>query len=60
MNGGGTGDLHVRVQLWTPDAEAMSDEERVLVKRLGELAASPPRQAREKGFWTRMREALGA
>ena len=60
VNGGGTGDLHVRVQLWTPDAEAMSDEERVLVKRLGELAASPPRQAREKGFWTRMREALGA
>ena len=60
VNGGGTGDLHVRVQLWTPDAEALSDEERTLVKRLGELAASPPRQAREKGFWTRMREALGA
>jgi molecular chaperone DnaJ len=60
VNGSGTGDMHVRVQLWTPDADAMSDEERALVKRLGELAASPPRQAREKGFWTRMREALGA
>jgi hypothetical protein len=48
------------VQLWTPDADAMSDEERALVKRLGELAVSPPKQAREKGFWTRMREALGA
>jgi molecular chaperone DnaJ len=60
VNGSGTGDLHVRVQLWTPDAEAMSDEERALVKRLGELAMSPPKQAHEKGFWTRMREALGA
>lgn len=60
VNGSGTGDLHVRVQLWTPDESAMSDEERALVKRLGELAASPPTQAREKGFWTRMREALGA
>src|SRR6186713_1328351 len=60
VNGSGTGDLHVRVQLWTPDADAMTDEERSIVKRLGELAKSPPRQAREKGFWTRMREALGA
>ena len=60
VNGSGIGDLHVRVQLWTPDADAMSDEERTLVKRLGELAVSPPQQAREKGFWTRMREALGA
>ena len=60
VNGSGIGDLHVRVQLWTPDADAMSDEERALVKRLGELAVSPPKQAREKGFWTRMREALGA
>ncbi len=60
VNGSGTGDLHVRVQLWTPDADAMTDEERSLVKRLGELTASPPKQAREKGFWTRMREALGA
>jgi molecular chaperone DnaJ len=60
VNGSGTGDLHVRVQLWTPEADAMSDEERAIVKRLGELAVSPPKQAREKGFWTRMREALGA
>jgi molecular chaperone DnaJ len=60
VNGSGVGDLHVRVQLWTPDANALSDEERALVKRLGELATSPPHQAREKGFWTRMREALGA
>lgn len=60
VNGSGTGDLHVRVQLWTPSAEEMSPDERQLVERLGELSGAPPQQAREKGFWTRMREALGA
>ena len=60
VNGSGTGDLHVRVQLWTPGSDTMSPEELQLVQRLGELAGSPPQQSREKGFWTRMREALGA
>ncbi len=59
VNGSGSGDLHVRVQVWTPDVDAMPDEERQLLKRLGEIA-TPPQHAREKGFWTRMREALGA
>jgi molecular chaperone DnaJ len=60
VNGSGSGDLHVRVQLWTPDLTAMSDEEKQLISRLGDLAGAPPQQSREKGFWTRMREALGA
>ncbi|HEX9565428.1 MAG TPA: molecular chaperone DnaJ [Gemmatimonadaceae bacterium] len=60
VNGSGSGDLHVRVQLWTPSTEAMSAEEQQLIERLGELSGAPPQQAREKGFWTRMREALGA
>ncbi|HWP03978.1 MAG TPA: molecular chaperone DnaJ [Gemmatimonadaceae bacterium] len=60
VNGSGTGDLHVRVQLWTPDPDALSEEELQLIRELAKLAAQPPQQMRGKGFWTRMREALGA
>lgn len=58
VNGGGTGDLHVRVQLWTP--EHLTDEERKLVARLGELQPGVPTDSRGKGFWAKMKEALGA
>jgi molecular chaperone DnaJ len=58
VNGGGTGDLHVRVQLWTPDR--LTDEERQLVARLGELQPGVPADGRGKGFWAKMKEALGA
>ncbi|MGH7618700.1 MAG: DnaJ C-terminal domain-containing protein, partial [Gemmatimonadaceae bacterium] len=58
VNGGGTGDLHVRVQLWTP--ERLTDEERQLVARLGELQPGVPADGRGKGFWAKMKEALGA
>ena len=57
VNTSGVGDLHVRVQLWTP--EELSDEEEALVRRLGELQRKPP-EARSKGFWSKMKEALGA
>jgi molecular chaperone DnaJ len=57
VNASGTGDLHVRVQLWTPD-ELTRDEE-TLIRKLAEVAAKPP-QTRAKGFWTKMKEALGA
>jgi molecular chaperone DnaJ len=57
VNASGTGDLHVRVQLWTPD-ELTRDEE-VLIRKLAEVASKPP-QTRAKGFWTKMKEALGA
>lgn len=60
VNGSGTGDLHVRVQLWTPDASSISAEERELVERLGAIRGTPPQPARAKGFWSKMREALGA
>ena len=60
VNGSGSGDLHVRVQLWVPEPIPQSTEQVELIRRLGELAGAPPQQAREKGFWTRMREALGA
>jgi molecular chaperone DnaJ len=58
VNASGTGDLHVRVQLWTPDR--MSDEERALVERLAEVRPSVPTESRGKGFWAKMKEALGA
>ncbi len=58
VNGSGTGDLHVRVQLWTP--ERVTDEERQLITRLGELQPGVPADGRGKGFWAKMKEALGA
>jgi molecular chaperone DnaJ len=58
VNAGGTGDLHVRVQLWTP--ERLTEEERQLVARLGELQPGVPADGRGKGFWAKMKEALGA
>ena len=56
VNAQGTGDLHVRVQLWTP--EKLSGDEAELIRKLGELQVAP--QPRTKGLWARMREALGA
>ncbi|MDE3151179.1 MAG: molecular chaperone DnaJ [Gemmatimonadota bacterium] len=58
VNAGGTGDLHVRVQLWTPD-RLTEDEER-LVKALAEAQPAVPVTGREKSFWKKMKEALGA
>ena len=57
VNASGTGDLQVRVQAWTP--KTMSAEEEKLVRRLMEVQEQPP-QGREKGFWEKMREVLGA
>jgi molecular chaperone DnaJ len=58
VNANGTGDLHVRVQLWTP--ERLTDEEKKLIERLGELQPGVPADSRGKGFWAKMKEALGA
>jgi molecular chaperone DnaJ len=58
VNGSGTGDLHVRVQLWTPDR--LTEEEKQLVARLSELQPGVPADGRGKGFWAKMKEALGA
>jgi molecular chaperone DnaJ len=58
VNASGTGDLHVRVQLWTPDR--LTDDERDLIARLGEIQKSVPLDGRDKGFWAKMKEALGA
>ena len=57
VNAGGVGDLHVRVQLWTPDT--VSPEEETILKHLATFERRPP-ESREKGFWAKMRERLGA
>jgi len=58
VNSGGAGDMHVRVQLWTPDR--LDDEARSIVLRLAEIQPNVPADTREKGFWAKMKEALGA
>ncbi len=58
VNANGIGDLHVRVQLWTP--ERFTEEERQILARLGELQPGVPADGRSKGFWAKMKEALGA
>ena len=57
MNASGTGDLHVRVQLWTP--HEVSRDATTLLERLSEIESKPP-EIRAKGLWMRMKEALGA
>ena len=57
VNVSGVGDLNVRVQLWTP--QEMSSAEQALVRQLAEQGAKPP-LSREKGFWSKVKDALGA
>jgi molecular chaperone DnaJ len=57
VNASGTGDMHVRVQLWTPQDPPA--EEAALLKRLAELQGAAPPQ-REKSIWSKMKEVLGA
>jgi molecular chaperone DnaJ len=57
VNASGTGDLHVRLQLFTP--ESLTEEEETLIKRLGEIQKAPI-QRRAKSFWSKVKESLGA
>jgi molecular chaperone DnaJ len=56
INSSSMGDLHVRLQLWTP--ETLSDEEAALIRRLAEIQQVP--EARPKGLWSKLKESLGA
>ena len=56
INSSSMGDLHVRLQLWTSDA--LSDEEKALIQQLGTLQTVP--EGRPKGFWSKVKESLGA
>ena len=55
VNASGVGDLHVRVQVWTP--QKLSKEEEKLIEKLHEVQATVP-EKREKGFWAKMKDAL--
>ena len=57
VNAVGVGDMHVRVQLWTPDK--VSDDEKALLEQLASTQSTLP-TTRSKGFWTKMKEVLGA
>ena len=50
------GDLIVRVHVWTP--ERLSDEQARLFRELAALEGEPPK--RSPGFWSKLKEALGA
>jgi molecular chaperone DnaJ len=58
VNVGGSGDLHVSVQLWTPDD--VTPEEEDLLRQLAVLRPRVAEERRGKGFWAKMKEALGA
>jgi molecular chaperone DnaJ len=56
---GGKGDLHVRVQVWTP--QRLSQEEVELFGQLAALEGEPPQgESLGRRFWDRLKEALGA
>jgi molecular chaperone DnaJ len=56
INSSSMGDLHVRLQLWTPDV--LSEEETTILQRLAELQKVP--ENRPKGLWNKIKESLGA
>jgi molecular chaperone DnaJ len=56
INSSSTGDLHVRLQMWTPDS--LTEEEATLIRRLGEIQSVP--EHRSKGLWSKLKESLGA
>ncbi len=57
VNSTGIGDLHVKVQLWTP--QSVESEEESIIKQLGAIQGEAPVR-REKSIWSKMKEALGA
>jgi molecular chaperone DnaJ len=52
----GKGDLLIRVHVWTP--ERLTEEQERLFRELAKLEGEPPK--RSPGFWSKLKEALGA
>ena len=56
---GGRGDLHVRVQVWTPTK--LTPEQEELLRELAKVESGPPSEASVgRRFWNQIREAFGA
>ncbi len=53
---GSKGDLLIRVHVWTP--ERLTAEQERLFQELAKLESEPPK--RSPGFWSKLKEALGA
>lgn len=53
---GGRGDLLIRAHVWTP--EELTEDQARLFRELAKNEGEPPKRA--AGFWTRIKEALGA
>lgn len=60
LRGTGRGDLIVRVVVWTP--VSLNAEQERLIRQLAEVEDSAPQgsdRGEERGFWSRVKEALG-
>jgi len=55
---GGRGNLHVRIQVWTP--QRLNAEQKELFDRLVEIESKPQGDSVGRRFWNRIRDALGA
>lgn len=59
LSHGRRGDLHVRVQVWTP--QELSSEQERLFRELAKLEGEIPKgESLGRKFWNRVRDALGA
>jgi molecular chaperone DnaJ len=51
----GRGDLHIRINVWTP--ERLTAQQEKIFRELAAHEGEPP--THDKGFWSRVREAIG-
>ncbi len=52
---GGHGDLHIRIHVWTP--ENLTEDQARVLRELAQVEGEPPKRG---GFWSKIKEALGA
>jgi molecular chaperone DnaJ len=60
LGGGGRGDQHVRIHVWTPTE--LSPEQQELFRKLAEVEGPAPARGADgqKGFWERVKDAFAA